>query len=143
MAAQATTGSTVLCGFRAVAAVAVQGDVYRIGRAHEGAAGEAQVAGGEAGHVVHGEHRVAGETLKQAVFNHHSGAAAAFFRRLKDQVQRAAEVRLPRQIARRRQQHGGVPVVAAGVHHPGMGAGVRQAGRFGNRQGVHVGADAE
>jgi len=77
------------------------------------------------------------------VFNHHSGAAAAFFRRLKDQVQRAAEVRLPRQIARRRQQHGGVPVVAAGVHHPGMGAGVRQTGRFGNRQSVHVGADAE
>ncbi len=33
--------------------------------------------------------------------------------------------------------------MAAGVHHPGMGAGVRQTGRFGNRQSVHVGADAE
>lgn len=101
------------------------------------------MAGRETGHVVHGEHRIAGEALKQAVFDHHSGAAAAFFRWLKDQVQGAAEVRLPRQIARRRQQHGGVPVVAAGVHHPGMGAGVRQAGCFGNRQGVHIGADAE
>ncbi|MNI60961.1 hypothetical protein D3C73_1162040 [compost metagenome] len=68
---------------RAVPAVPMQGDVDGIGRAHERAAGKAQLADREAGHVVHGEHRVAGKTLEQPVFHHYPGAAAAFFRRLK------------------------------------------------------------
>ncbi len=38
------------------------------------------------------------------------------------------------------QQAGGVHVVPAGVHHTVGGAGVRQAGRLGDRQGVHVSA---
>ena len=42
-------------------------------------------------------------------------------------------------------QHGGdaVGVVAAGVHHPGVLGGEREAARLGDGEGVHVGADEE
>jgi hypothetical protein len=43
----------------------------------------------------------------------------------------------------RGEQHRGVAVVAARVHLAGNLAGIRQAGLFVDRQGVHVGAQAE
>ena len=46
-------------------------------------------------------------------------------------------------MMRRRQQHGGVAVVAAGVHDAFVAAGVFQAGGFLDRQRVHVGAQAQ
>ena len=42
-----------------------------------------------------------------------------------------------------RQQHGGVAVVAAGMHHAFVATGVIQARGFLDRQGVHVGAQAQ
>ncbi len=38
---------------------------------------------------------------------------------------------------------GGVPVVAAGMHSAGVGAGVRRAGLLGDRQRVDVGAEGD
>jgi hypothetical protein len=43
----------------------------------------------------------------------------------------------------RRQQHGGVAVVAAGVHLAGVLAGMREAVELLHGQGVHVGAQAD
>ena len=47
------------------------------------------------------------------------------------------------QVVRRGQQHRGVAVVAAGMHHAGVAARVGQAGGLVDRQRVHVGAQAE
>ena len=58
-------------------------------------------------------------------------------------MQRAVEAPVLGQVAGRREQHGRVPVVAAGVHHPGRGAGPLGAGGLLDRQGVHVGPQPE
>lgn len=126
-----------------VAALAVQGNGDRIGRAHEGAAGKTQLADREAGNVMHAEYGITREAFEQSVLNHHSGAAATFFRRLENQVQGAGKRRVLCQIARGRQQHGGVAVMTAGVHHAAVGAGIGQSGDFFNGQRVHVGTQAE
>jgi len=41
------------------------------------------------------------------------------------------------------EQDGGVPVVAAGVHHPGVGRGVRGTGGLVDRQSVDIGAQQD
>src|SRR5206468_2895459 len=41
------------------------------------------------------------------------------------------------------EQDGGVAVMPAGMHHAGSLAGVRQTGDFGDREGVHIGTDAD
>jgi hypothetical protein len=97
----------------------------------------------EARHVVHGEDGFAGKTLEQAVCHHLQRAAAAFLRRLEDQVQRAVEAAVLRQVLRGGQQHGGVAVVAAGVHHAVLTAGPGCARGFGDGQCVHVGTQAD
>jgi hypothetical protein len=83
---------------------------------------------------VHAEHRVAGEEVEEAVFQHLARAGQAFFGRLEHQVQDAVEVARGRQVARRRQQHGGVAVVAAGVHLAEHLAGPGLAAGLGDRQ---------
>jgi hypothetical protein len=123
-------------------AAAVDGDVRRVAGGHEGPAAEAEIAGRHARVVVQAEDGVARKALEQAVFDHALRATAqpGFFGRLEHQVHRAAEVARARQLLRRAQQHGGVAVVAAGMHHAGVAAGVGLAGGFGDGQGVHVGA---
>ena len=97
----------------------------------------------KARHVVHGKNRIARKALKQAVFHHLARATQAFFGRLKNQVQGSVKCCAACQVFGRGQQHGGVAVVAAGVHQAGVAAGVGQASGFLNGQGVHVGTQAQ
>jgi len=53
------------------------------------------------------------------------------------------EIGMSGQMPRRTEQHGGVAVVAAGVHPPRMLRMVRELIEFGERQGIHVGAQAD
>ena len=131
-----------LVGHGAVPAMTVQGHRHIVGRRQCGAAAEHQLPLWEAGHVVHGKNGVAGEALEQPVVHHLECAAAAFLGRLEDQVERAAPSAGVRQQLGRRQQHGGVAVMAAGVHQARALAGPGGAGGFGDRQRVHVGAQA-
>ena len=48
-----------------------------------------------------------------------------------------------RDVLGRCQQHGGVPVVAAGMHDAHVAAGIGQTGGFVDGQRVHVGTDAD
>jgi len=91
---------------------------------------EAEVADGVSRDVVHGEDGVAGEALQQPVVEHRAGTAEALFGRLEDQLQGAAPVRRLDQVPGRGEEHRGVAVVAAGVHHAVHLAGVGQAGGF-------------
>ncbi len=98
---------------------------------------------GKARPVVHAKHRLHRKTLEQAVRDHLARPAAALFGRLEDAHHRALEVARLRQMLRRCQQHGGVAIVAAGVHLAGVLAGVGEGVEFRHRQGVEVGAQAD
>jgi hypothetical protein len=127
----------------AVAALAAHGDGGAVGTGHREAGHGDELAFGLAGHVVHAEHRVAGEQVEEAVLEHLAGAGLAFFGRLEHQVHDAVEVARGRQVARRGQQHGGVAVVAAGVHLAQHLAGPGLAAGLDDGQGVHVGTQAD
>ncbi|MGY3420073.1 hypothetical protein ACVWZW_000548 [Bradyrhizobium sp. F1.13.4] len=78
----------------------------------------------------------------QPVLDHRLAAAAAFFRRLKDHDRGAVEVARLGEIFGGAEQHGGVAVMAAGVHLAGDLGGVGDARGLHDRQRVHVGAQA-
>jgi len=78
------------------------------------------------------------ETLQHTFLHHHIGPAAAFLRRLKDQRHAACKVSGFSQIARGPEQHGGMPVMATGMHLAGNCRGMIYPCRFCNRQGIHI-----
>ncbi|MCY1524078.1 hypothetical protein D9M68_589980 [compost metagenome] len=67
----------------------------------------------------------------------------ALLGRLEEQVQGAAPAAFAGQFAGRRQQHGGMAVMAAGVHLAGNAAAPGAATAFLDGQGVQFGAQAE
>ena len=77
------------------------------------------------------------------VVDHRLAAGAAFFGRLENHHGGAGEIARLGQITRRAQQHGGVAVMAAGVHLARHGRLVGQAGGLLDRQRVHVGAQPD
>ncbi len=83
------------------------------------------------------------EAVHQAVLDHGLAAGAAFLGRLEDHDGGAGEVARLGEVARRAEQHGGVPVMAAGVHLAGHGRLVGQVVRLLDRQRVHVGAQSD
>ena len=125
----------------AVPTFAVQGDGDVVRGRHGRAVAQDQVALRVGGHVVHGKDGITRKLLEQAVFHHLLGPTQAFFCGLKNQVDGAREHPFLSDVFGRRQQHGGVPVVTAGVHDAHVATGIRQAGGLVNRQGVHVGAN--
>jgi hypothetical protein len=82
------------------------------------------------------------EALHHAVLDHLAAAAAALFGRLEDHHRRAVEVARGGQVLGRAHQHGGVPVMAAGVHLARHLGAPGQIGLLLDRQGVHVGTQA-
>ena len=109
----------------AVATDAVQGDAGVVAGGHGRALAKIKMTSLQARHVVQGKHRIAGKALEQAVGHHAQRAAAAFFGRLKNQVQRAIEMRVFGDQLRGSEQDGGVAVMTAGVHQARLAAGPR------------------
>ena len=138
-----TIGSIVPCGMRRVAAAALDGDGEFGGRRHDRARADGELADRQARHVVHAEHLVDAEALHHAVLDHLVAAAAAFLGRLEDDRHRAGEIARLGEIFGGAEQHRGVAVMAAGMHLAGDGRGVGLAGDLGDRQRVHVGAQAD
>ena len=84
-----------------------------------------------------------GEALHHAVIDHRLAAGAASSAGWKMTTASPEKSRVAARCLRGAEQHGGVPVMAAGMHLAGHGRGVGQAGRLGDRQGVHVGPQAD
>ncbi len=84
-----------------------------------------------------------GEAVHQAVLHHGAAAAAPFLGRLEDHDRRAGKIAGLRQIARGAEQHGGMAVMAAGVHLPGNRRLVGHGRGLLDRQRIHVGAQAD
>ena len=83
------------------------------------------------------------ETVHQAVLDHGLAAGAALLGRLEDHHRGAVEVAGLGEVARGAEQHGGVAVVAAGVHLAGHRRFVGDVVGFLDRQRVHVGAQPD
>ena len=115
-----------------VAAAAGDGDGEFVGRGHDRPGAGGELADGEARHVVHAVDLVDGPAVHQAVLDHRLAAAAAFFGRLEDDDRRAVEIARLGEVAGGAEQHGGVAVMAAGVHLARHGRGVGLAGLLGD-----------
>ena len=85
----------------------------------------------------------AGKTRQQAIGQHRLGTTLPLFCRLEYQRQCAVELPGGGQVAGGTEQHGGMPIVAAGVHAALVLAAVGGTGGLMNGQRVHVGTQAE
>jgi hypothetical protein len=126
-----------------VAGIALDGDRDAPAGRHHRAVVDRDRAGGEARPVVEAEDPAHRKALEQAGRDHRARAAIAFLGGLEDEIDRAAPAGVGREQGGGPEQRGRVPVMAAGVHDALMARGIRQAGVLGDRQRVHVGAQAD
>ena len=126
-----------------VAAAALDGDLELVRGRHRRAVAHREGADRHGRPVVQAVDVGDREALEQAVVHHRLGPGPAFLGRLEDEVDGAVEIAGLGEVLGRTQQHGGMPVMAAGVHLAGPGRGVGDAGGLGDRQRVHVGAQAD
>ncbi len=132
-----------LVGVRAVAATPGDLDREAVGSGHHGPGVDADGAGLHRGPVVHGKDGLHRKAVKQPVFHHHAGTGKTFFARLEHQHGGAVEVARFREVARGANQHGGVAVVAATVHEALLARLPGEVVVLGQRQGIHVGTQAD
>ena len=128
---------------RRMAAVAAHGDLEGAGAGHDRPRHHHHLADRNARPVVQAEHRLDREALEQAILDHHRRPTFRFLGRLENEGDDAVEIRMPGQVARRAEQHRGVAVMAAGVHLSLMSRVVRKLVHLDQRQGIHVGAQAD
>ena len=126
-----------------VAAAALHADLEVVRVGADRTRHRRHLADRDAGIVVRAEHHVAGEAVEQPFLHHHLAAAAVLLGRLEDEMHRAVEVAGFGQVAGGAQQHGGVAVMAAGMHHAGVLRAVFELVGLGHRQRVHVRPDAD
>ena len=107
-----------------MAAFAVDGDFEFVAGGHDRARADGKCADRGARPVVHAKYRLHGELVEQAVFDHFTGTATTFFGGLENQIDGAVKVAVFGKILGCGQQHGGVAVVAAGVHFAVVFAGM-------------------
>jgi hypothetical protein len=84
-----------------------------------------------------------GKRSNKPLLDHHPAAAFVLFGGLEDEIRRAVEVAQLAQGFGGTQQHGGMPVVATGVHAPLVRRVMREGVQFAERQGVHVGTQTD
>ncbi len=135
-----------LVGHGGMAAAAVDGDFETIGAGHHRPFHHGEAARRQSRPVVQAEHHFHREFFEQAFLHHVLAAALVLLGRLEDEVDGAIEAALVAQSHQRlgrAEQHRRVAVVAAGMHLPLVFRAVRKAVEFGQRQRVHVGAQAD
>src|SRR6056297_253784 len=80
--------------------------------------------------------------VERALLDHQPRTAGPFLGGLEEKHRAARVIPCFREVFRRAKQHGGVPVMAAGMGTPRHGAGVIGAGQVVHRERIHVGAQA-
>ena len=83
------------------------------------------------------------EAFHQPILEHGASAGAAFLGRLEDQHGGAVEIAGLGQVLGGAEQHGGVAVMAAGMHLARHGRAMLEIGLLMDRQRVHVGAHGD
>ena len=132
-----------LLGHGGMAAAAAQFDFELVAARHHRPWAHGKTPLRQAGPVVQAVDRLHRETLEQALLHHHPAAALVFFGRLEDQYHGAVKASGFGQVLGGPQQHGGVAVVAAGVHAARVAGAMGKGVGLGDRQGIHVGPQAD
>ena len=131
---------------RGMPAASRDGDLETIRTGHHRSLDQRHLSGGKAGPVMQAEYRLHRKSFEQALLDHDSGTALMLLGRLKDEIDAAVEIV---EFGGRNQRLGGtqehrrVAVVAAGVHASGMTGAMAENVELIQRQGVHVGAQAD
>ena len=128
---------------RGVPAAALDFDGEAVGRRHHRAGPEAELSDRQAGIIVHAVDFLDAEALHQPVLDHGLAAGTPLLRRLEDHDRRAGKIARLGEIARRAEQHGGMAIVAAGVHLAGHRRLIWEIVRLLDRQRIHVGAQSD
>ena len=116
------------------------GDLIGPGHQRAGAGGDG--AGGQARPQMETEDPADPVPLQHAGLTQLARAAGGLLRRLEEKENVSGQLGQVRcRVLRQGQDHGGVGVVAAGVHPPGVEGGIGQAGGLCHRQGVQLRAE--
>ncbi len=135
-------GVSCFMGGRTVPALARDVDMKSIDSGEDGTGRGVERANGRAGGAVQGIDLGNVETVQDPLLHHDLRTAAALFGRLKNEGDPPCKIAGLRQIARGTQQHGRVPVVAAGMHLARIGRGIVKARLLIHRQGIHIGTQS-
>ena len=130
-------------GKRRVRAFASDMNLELIGRSHHGPGGHAKSARGGTWPVMQAKDGVAREPLEEPFLNHAPSAPTALFGWLKNQMNGAVKLLALHEHFGGRQQHGRVAIVAASVHAAVVDRAMPERIDFLERQGVHVGSQAD
>ena len=132
-------------GPRSVATLAAHRQRHGVGGGHDGPRAGEEGARRRTGMVVKAENCIAGKSLEEPVGDHALCAAvdAGLFGGLEHKVHGAGEAARAGEVFSRAEQHGRMPVVAAGVHPARHLARIRQARLLGDGKRVHVGPDRD
>ena len=120
---------------------AFQDDLEIVLRRHDRPDAGLEVSDRKARHVVQAIDLLERKPLHQPVGQHGERALAPFLGGLEDEAHGAVETALLGEELGRPEQHGGVAVMAAGVHRAGVLRTVGLRSLFGDAQGVHVGPE--
>ena len=127
----------------AVRTLAFDGDLENVVGGHHRAGADGELADRNARDVVHAVDLLGGKLVEQPFLDHDPAAALVLLRRLEDEIDGAVEVLGLGQVFGGAQQHGGVAVMATGVHLPRDGRGVAEFVGLVDVERVHVGAQAD
>lgn len=101
---------------RGMAAEPFKHDLEDILGRHDRAGTGLEMTDRQAGHVVQAKNLIEGKALHQPIVEHGECPPAPFLGRLEDEAHGAVETALTCQQLCRAEQHGGVAVMAAGMH---------------------------
>lgn len=122
-----------------VDAAAFYGDGDLVGPCHQRAGAGGDGPGLQAGPQVQAEDPADPVALQHAALTQLSGAAGGLLRRLEEEEHVPGQLgQMLRRILRQGQDHGGVGIVAAGMHPPGMDRGVGQVRGLRHRKRVQL-----
>ena len=117
-------------------------DIGRIDGGHIGPRRGQEFAEGQIGRVMDTVNLPHIEAVHHPFLDHDLAPAAVFFGWLEQQRHAPGKAARFAQVFRGAQQHGDMAVMAAGMHLAGQGGTVVCAGDLINRQGIHIGAQA-
>ena len=126
-----------------MSALAFDLDGQPVGRRHQRPRPDGEFAKRKTRIIVHPKNLLDSEALHQPVLHHRLAAGAALLGRLEDHHGGAGEIARLGEIARGAEQHGGVAVMAAGVHLARHDRFVGHVIGFLDRQRVHVSAQSD
>src|ERR1700757_3307988 len=101
---------------RCMATEAAQGDLENILGRHDGARTDLEMSHWHTRPVVDTVYLVERKPAHQTIIKHGEGAAAPLLRRLEHEADRAVKTAFVRQHSGSPEQHGGMPVMPAGMH---------------------------